>query len=82
ASGAPTEPEIEHLRSFPPTVNDDEATETVTRAFADHFGDSLRTVELQTASEDLSEIPAAFGVPYTYWGIGGIPPEAYARAER
>ncbi|MBT2414551.1 amidohydrolase [Streptomyces sp. ISL-12] len=82
ASGAPKEPEIEHLRSFPPTVNDAGVTETVTHAFADHFGDSLHTVELQTASEDLSEIPAAFGVPYTYWGIGGIAPQAYARAER
>ncbi|GGT05317.1 amidohydrolase [Streptomyces griseoviridis] len=82
ASGAPREPEIEHLRSFPPTVNDEGATETVTRAFAGHFGDALHTVELQTASEDLSEIPDAFGVPYTYWGIGGTPPETYAEATR
>ncbi|WP_320779609.1 amidohydrolase [Streptomyces sp. CRN 30] len=80
ASGAPKDPEIEHLRSFPPTVNDEATTDTVTRAFAAHFGDDLHTVELQTASEDMSEIPDAFGVPYTYWGIGSVAPETYAQA--
>ena len=28
----------------------------------------------QTASEDFSDIPTALGVPYTYWGLGGIDP--------
>ncbi|MEK8173151.1 M20/M25/M40 family metallo-hydrolase [Streptomyces sp. M19] len=58
ASGAPAEPEFEHLTSFPPTVNDPAATETVARAFAARFGDAAHTAELQTASEDMSEIPA------------------------
>ncbi|MFH8505235.1 amidohydrolase [Streptomyces flaveolus] len=82
ASGAPAEPRIEHLMSFPPTVNDVDATATVARAFAAHFGADAHTVDLQTASEDMSEIPGAFGVPYTYWGIGGTAPELYAAAER
>lgn len=30
----------------------------------------------------MSEIPQAFGVPFTYWAIGGIDPERYAEAER
>jgi hippurate hydrolase len=34
----------------------------------------------QTASEDFSDIPTALGVPYTYWGIGGIDPDAYRTA--
>ncbi|MFD8204672.1 amidohydrolase [Streptomyces sp. NPDC059701] len=82
ASGAPAEPTVEHLTSFPPTVNDAAATATVAGAFAARFGADARTLGLQTASEDMSEIPAAFGVPYTYWGIGGTAPELYADAER
>lgn len=35
----------------------------------------------QTASEDFSDIPAALGVPYTYWGLGGADADAYRRAE-
>ena len=35
---------------------------------------------LQSASEDFSDLPNALGVPYTYWGIGGIDPDAYAAA--
>jgi hypothetical protein len=34
----------------------------------------------QMASEDFSEIPAAFGVPYTYWGLGGVDPLTYQKA--
>lgn len=82
ASDAPQEPEFEQLTRFPPTVNDDEVTATVARAFADCFGDDARTFGLQTASEDLSEIPAAFGVPFTYWGFGGTDPDRYATAEQ
>lgn len=82
ASGSPAEPEFEHLAHFPPTVNDQATTETVARAFADHFGSDARTTDRQTASEDMSDIPAAFGIPFTYWGIGGIDPAAHAAAER
>ncbi|WP_338604558.1 amidohydrolase [Saccharopolyspora sp. SCSIO 74807] len=82
ASGAPAEPEFERLADFPATVNDAATTETVARAFAAHFGDDAHTIDLQTASEDMSEIPQAFGIPYTYWGIGGTDPAEYARAQR
>ncbi|MFG3100965.1 amidohydrolase [Streptomyces sp. NPDC048182] len=82
ASGAPAEPEIEHLNAFPPTVNDADVTARVADAFAAHFGDAAHTLPLQTASEDMSELPNAFGVPYTYWGIGGTDPERFAEAER
>ncbi|MGW0856051.1 amidohydrolase [Streptomyces sp. NPDC002690] len=80
ASGSPAEPLIEKIASFPPTVNDEAVTARVAEAFAAHFGDDAHTVELQTASEDLSLIPDAFGVPFTYWGIGGTDPELYAEA--
>lgn len=82
ASRSPEEPEIERISSFPPTVNDEEPTRRVGEAFTAYFGDDAHTVELQTASEDMSEIPQAFGVPFTYWAIGGIDPERYAEAER
>ncbi|MFE7857633.1 M20 family metallopeptidase [Streptomyces sp. NPDC057403] len=82
ASRAPKDPEIQRTSSFPPTVNDEEPTRRVAGAFAAHFGDDAHTIDLQTASEDMSEIPKAFGVPFTYWGIGGIDPARYAEAAR
>lgn len=82
ASRSPRAPEFERLGAFPPTVNDAVVTERVAEAFAAHFGEDAGTVPLQTASEDMSKIPEAFDVPFTYWGIGGIEPERYAEAER
>ncbi|MET7382301.1 M20 family metallopeptidase [Streptomyces sp. NPDC005526] len=82
ASQSPKAPEIERTVTFPPTVNDEAPTRRVAEAFAAHFGDDAHTIELQTASEDMSEIPRAFGVPFTYWGIGGVDPALYARAAR
>jgi hippurate hydrolase len=81
-ANAPKEPEFEHLSSFPPTINDQDATDTVAHAFAACFGDDAHTAELQTASEDMSEIPHAFGAPYTYWCIGGIDPGLYDAAQK
>ncbi|MEV6022163.1 M20 family metallopeptidase [Streptomyces sp. NPDC052036] len=80
ASQSPKAPEIEKIVTFPPTVNDETPTRRVAEAFAAHFGDDAHTIDLQTASEDMSEIPKAFGVPFTYWGIGGIDPALYAQA--
>lgn len=80
AAGAPREPEFEQITAFPPTVNDPETTRRVAAAFATAFGSDARALEPQTASEDISEIPAAFGVPFTYWGLGGTDPAAFAAA--
>ncbi|GAA2434766.1 M20 family metallopeptidase [Streptomyces macrosporus] len=80
ASRSPKAPEIERTVTFPPTVNDEAPTRRVAEAFAAHFGDDAHTIDLQTASEDMSEIPKAFGAPFTYWGIGGTDPDLYARA--
>ncbi|MBP0457033.1 amidohydrolase [Streptomyces montanisoli] len=83
ASNAPRQPLVERLNAFPPTVNDDEVADRLDRAFRDHFGDDAHTIGLQTASEDFSRIPEAFGAPFAYWGIGGIDPDTYrAAAER
>ncbi|MFF7603797.1 amidohydrolase [Streptomyces parvulus] len=72
ASGAPREPEIEHLESFPLTVNSPQATATVL--------DALRGVvpEVRTAghpsagAEDFGRFAAAFGCPGVYWFFGGV----------
>ncbi|WP_396931835.1 amidohydrolase [Mycolicibacterium sp.] len=80
ASDSPRKPEFELYDSFPLTVNDDEVTARVDEAFAGYFGERLQTMPAGSASEDFSDIPNALGVPYTYWGIGGIDEQQYQRA--
>jgi hippurate hydrolase len=80
ASGSPQDPEFELFDRFPPTQNDEATTERVRQAFDAFFGDRSQDLPLQTASEDFSDIPGALSAPYTYWGIGGIDPDAYRRA--
>lgn len=79
ASNAPVEPVIEVFDEYPLTNNDEAVTQKVTEAFVAHFGQG-RVVEMprQTASEDFSTIPTAFGAPYSYWGFGGYPEGAEA----
>jgi len=81
ASGSPKPPSFDLYDHYPLTDNDTDATGTVAAAFSRYFGDQAVTLERQSASEDFSEIPDALGVPYTYWGIGGIDPETYAKAK-
>ena len=56
-------------------------TEAITSAFRSLFGkETVFELGRLTASEDFSDIPNAFGIPYTYWGVGGTDPEKYQRA--
>ena len=80
ASDSPRDPEFELYDRFPLTVNDDEVTDKVSEAFAGFFDARFQPMAAQSASEDFSDIPNALGVPYTYWGIGGIDAEQYGRA--
>lgn len=81
ASGSPRPPEFEYFDQYPLTDNDPEVTEKITSAFRSHFGaDSVFELGRLTASEDFSNIPGAFGTPYTYWGVGGTDAEQYQRA--
>jgi amidohydrolase len=80
ASRSPQPPDFELFDRFPVTENDAEVTEKVAAAFRSQFGEQARELPLQTASEDFSDIPGALGIPYTYWGIGGIDPNSYERA--
>ena len=80
AAGSPKDPEFELYDHYPLTQNDPAATQRVSSAFREYFGDQAFTIDRQSASEDFSEIPDALGVPYTYWGIGGSDPQLYAKA--
>jgi hippurate hydrolase len=51
-------------------------------AFTGFFGDRAVPIPQLQASEDFAEIPAALGVPYTYWAIGGTDPGTFAAAEQ
>lgn len=82
ASGSPKDPVIEIYNSFPLTENDEVVTARIADAFASHFGTQSGVLDLQTASEDFSDIPRALGIPYTYWGIGGTDPDAWSEAVR
>jgi amidohydrolase len=81
ASRSPKDPEFELFDRFPPTQNDPATTARVRAAFDALFDDRSQDLPLQTASEDFSDIPTALSVPYTYWGIGGIDPDAYQQAD-
>lgn len=80
ASDSPREPEFELYANFPLTVNDDAVTARVEAAFSEYFGDRAQTMPAGSASEDFSDIPAALGAPYTYWGFGGIDEETFRAA--
>jgi hippurate hydrolase len=81
AFGSPRDPEFQLFDRFPLTDNDPRATERVAAAFADYFGDRAGPLGQQTASEDFSDIPAALGIPYTYWGVGCIDADTYRKAQ-
>ncbi|OMH23978.1 amidohydrolase [Tersicoccus phoenicis] len=81
ASGAPAEPDFELFDHYPLTENDADTTARLTEAFTAHFGEAVEDRGRQSASEDFSDIPTALGVPYSYWGIGGIDPDTYAAAQ-
>ncbi|WP_284977015.1 amidohydrolase [Arthrobacter sp. efr-133-TYG-104] len=81
AAGSPKDPEFELYDHYPLTQNDPEVTARVDAAFRNHFGERASTLDRQPASEDFSELPDSFGIPYTYWGLGGTDHTLYAKAE-
>jgi len=81
AAGTPKDPDFEVYGEYPLTANDPVATDRVRAAFEAFFGDAVMDIPRQTASEDFSAIPRAFGIPYTYWALGGSDPDAWHRAD-
>jgi amidohydrolase len=79
-SGAPTDPEITLLGSFPPVVNDETASAQVTDAFARGLGQGLvMDPGLITGSEDVGLLATAAGAPCVYWLLGGADPALFAQ---
>jgi amidohydrolase len=80
ASGAPSDPEITLLGSFPPVVNDEAASARVTDAFARALGQGLvMDPGLVTGSEDVGLLATAAGAPCVYWLLGGADPALFAQ---
>jgi hippurate hydrolase len=81
ASGSPRPPDFDYFDQYPLTDNHVGVTDRITSAFQSHFGkEAVFDLGRLTASEDFSDIPNAFEIPYTYWGVGGTDPEKYQRA--
>lgn len=79
--GAPTEPEVQQLYSFPVTANDPDATDRVAAAFLAHFGpDRAMEGPMVTGSEDFGQFGARGGFPSLFWFVGGTDAELWGRA--
>lgn len=73
SAGSPRPPEFAYFDQYPLTDNDPGVDAVVRQAFDEHFGrERVHDLARVPASEDFSVIPDAFGVPYTYWGLGGF----------
>ncbi|MBD0674671.1 amidohydrolase [Streptomyces sp. CBMA156] len=79
ASGAPEDPEITVINSFPLTVNDGPATDTVVTAIAEALGrERVFTLpQPLTGSEDFGVFGTALGVPSVFWHFGGADPALF-----
>lgn len=83
ASGAEQAPEITTINRYPLTENDLVATQKVTQAFGQQFGDNaLLAPSPASASEDFSIFGRTWGVPYVFWFVGSTDPAAYAKAQQ
>jgi hippurate hydrolase len=79
ASGAPRDPVIETTHSFGAVVNDEEAANRTSAAFAGRFGaDRVFDPGPVTGSEDVGLFATAAGVPCVYWLLGGADPGLFA----
>lgn len=82
AAGTPKEPTFEYFDQFPLTDNSEAVNDTITEALTEFFGtEAVLEATPATASEDFSELPKAFGVPYAYWFVGSFDAEKYQAAE-
>ena len=81
ASGAPAEPDITVLESFPAVVNDPGACARTSECFEADLGQGLvLDPGLVTGSEDVGILASAAGAPLVYWLLGGGDPGAFAGA--
>jgi amidohydrolase len=81
ASGAPADPEITTMASFPAVVNDAAACARLGDAFAEGLGQGrVFDPGPVTGSEDVGLLATASGAPCAYWLLGGADPALFAQA--
>lgn len=82
ASGCPRPPTFETISEFPLTRNDEGATKKAMDAIGRRLGEELLDeVAPSTASEDFSLFATAWGVPSTFWMVGGTDPAIHRAAQ-
>jgi amidohydrolase len=82
ASGAPRDPEVEFLESFPTLVNDPAACRRTQQGLEAELGAGLVVDPGPvTGSEDVGRLATAAGAPLVYWLLGGADPAAFAGAQ-
>lgn len=79
ASGVTVPPKISYSAHGEPTESDTQIFEHIRPVFDATFGESSVDAEPWTASEDFSEIPRHFGVPYMFWFVHTTPPELWEK---
>lgn len=83
ASGCPKPPLIQETSSFPLLYNDENVTETVSKAMKGHFGRNFRSDgQVSMGSEDFGNLATPVSAPCCFWNYGGIDPEQWDDAER
>jgi amidohydrolase len=82
AAGMEEKPEIKHIKSAPPTVNDTKAAKTLKKSFRAFFGNAVLDMKPDTASEDFSLLAEPHGIPYVYWDFGTTDPQKWDEAEK
>ncbi|GAB2686247.1 amidohydrolase [Saccharopolyspora gloriosae] len=81
AAGAAREPEITVVESYPLTVNDESATESLSTRFREVFGERrVHPGPIVTGSEDFGEFGRASGVPSVFWFVGGTDAQRFVTA--
>jgi amidohydrolase len=80
ASGTPRPADIVYSARGELTDNDPGVHETVRPVFDAVFGEGSQDAARWTASEDFSEIPRHFGVPYEFWLTGCTDRDAWDAA--
>lgn len=83
ASGAPKEPEIIPLNTYPVTVNDPGATAVVHRALGQALGAGqvFTLPQPLPGSEDFGVFGTALQAPSAFWIFGGLDPAAFQGAD-
>lgn len=80
AAGEPARAEFEWITPAPVTDNDPEATQRLSAAFDQAFGDDHWNLVPVAGSEDFGVLGDVYPAPYVFWFFGGFPRDVYENA--